>query len=71
MSVFIHTEMSAEDELKNPKPFACLVKYVGDYVMQHCETTYLDCAVTSRKIEFSFSSISPELRINIISSRRA
>ena len=23
----------AEDELKNPKPFACLVKYVGDYDM--------------------------------------
>jgi hypothetical protein len=34
MSVFIHTEMSAEDELKNPKPFVCLVKNVGDYVMQ-------------------------------------
>jgi hypothetical protein len=47
MSVLTHTEMSAEDELKRSKPFACSVKYVGDYDMQHCETGYLDCAVTS------------------------
>ena len=47
MSVFTHTEVSAEDELKRPKPFVCSVKYVGDYDMQHCETGFLDCAVTS------------------------
>ena len=47
MSVFTYTEVSAEDELKRPKPFVCSVKYVGDYDMQHCETEYLDCAVTS------------------------
>jgi hypothetical protein len=47
MSVFTHTEVSAENELKRPKPFVCSVKYIGDYDMQHCETGYLDCAVTS------------------------
>ena len=47
MFVFTHTEVNAEDELKRPKPFVCSVKYVGDYDMQHCETRYLDCAVTS------------------------
>ena len=47
MSVFTHTEVNAEDELKRPKPFVCSVKYVDDYDMQHCETGYLDCAVTS------------------------
>jgi hypothetical protein len=46
MSVFTLTEVSAEDELKRPKPFVCSVKYVGDYDMQHCETIYRDCAVT-------------------------
>ena len=47
MFVFTHTEVSAEGEQKRPKPFVCSVKYVGDYDMQHCETGYLDCAVTS------------------------
>jgi hypothetical protein len=47
MCVFTHAEVNAEDELKRPKPFVCSVKYVGDYDMQHCETRYLDCAVTS------------------------
>jgi hypothetical protein len=47
MFAFTHTEVSAEDELKRPKPFVCSVKYVGDYDIQHCETGYLDCAVTS------------------------
>ena len=46
MFVFTHTEVNAEDELKKPKPFVCSEKYVGDYDMQHCETGYLDCAVT-------------------------
>jgi hypothetical protein len=47
MFVFTHTDVSAEDKLKRPKAFVCSVKYVGDYDMQHCETEYLDCAVTS------------------------
>jgi hypothetical protein len=50
MFVFTHTEVSAEYELKRPNPFVCSVKYVGDYDMQHCETRYLDCAVTSSGI---------------------
>ena len=47
MFLFTHAEVGAEDDLKRPKPFVCSVKYVGDYDMQHCETEYLDCAVTS------------------------
>jgi hypothetical protein len=47
MFVFTHTEMSAEDEMRWPKQFVCSVEYVGDYDMQHCETGYLGCAVTS------------------------
>ena len=47
MFVFTHTEVSAESEAKKPEPFACSRKYVGDYDIQHCETGYLDCAVTS------------------------
>ena len=44
---FTHTEVSAESEANKPEPFACSRKYVGDYDIQHCETGYLDCAVTS------------------------
>jgi hypothetical protein len=47
MFVFTHTEVSAESEANKPEPFACSRKYVGDYDIQHCETGYLDCAVTS------------------------
>ena len=47
MFVFTHTEVSAEREENKPEPFACSRKYVGDYDIQHCETGYLDCAVTS------------------------
>ena len=45
--VFTHTEVSAESEANKPEPFACSRQYVGDYDIQHCETGYLDCAVTS------------------------
>ena len=60
MFVFTHTEVSAEKlrdkrlkevtagmEANKPEPFACSRQYVGDYDIQHCETGYLDCAVTS------------------------
>jgi NAD(P)H-hydrate repair Nnr-like enzyme with NAD(P)H-hydrate dehydratase domain len=47
MFIFTHTEVSAESEENKPEPFACSRKYVGDYDIQHCETGYLDCAVTS------------------------
>ena len=47
MFVFTHTEVSAESKSSKPEPFACSVKYIGDYDIQHCETGYLDCAVTS------------------------
>jgi hypothetical protein len=47
MFIFTHTEVSAESEVNKPEPFACSRKYVGDYDIQHCETGYLDCAVTS------------------------
>ena len=47
MFVFTHTEVRAESEANKPEPFACSRKYVGDYDIQHCETGYLDCAVTS------------------------
>ena len=47
MFVFTYTEVSAEDKLKRPKELVCSVKYVGDYDIQHCETGYLDCAITS------------------------
>jgi hypothetical protein len=47
MFIFTHTEVSAESEANKPEPFACSRKYVGDYDIQHCETGYLDCAVTS------------------------
>ena len=47
MFVFTYTEVSAESEANKPEPFACSRKYVGDYDIQHCETGYLDCAVTS------------------------
>ena len=47
MFVFTHTEVSAESKASKPEPFVCSVKYVGDYDIQHCETRYLDCAVTS------------------------
>ena len=47
MFVFTHTEVSAESEANKPEPFACSRKYIGDYDIQHCETGYLDCAVTS------------------------
>jgi hypothetical protein len=47
MFVFTHTEVSAENKPKRPKPFVCSVKYIGDYDIQHCETGYLDCAVTA------------------------
>ena len=47
MFVFTHTEVSAESEASKPEPFACSRQYVGDYDIQHCETGYLDCAVTS------------------------
>ena len=42
-----HTEVSAESEGIKPEPFVCSRKYVGDYDIQHCKTSYLDCAVTS------------------------
>ena len=47
MFVFTHTEVSADSEASKAEPFACSRKYVGDYDIQHCETGYLDCAVTS------------------------
>jgi hypothetical protein len=47
MFLLIYKEVSAEEELKRPKPILCSMKYVGDYYIQHCETGYLDCAVTS------------------------
>jgi hypothetical protein len=47
MFVFTHTEVSAESEANKAEPFACSRQYVGDYDIQHCETGYLDCAVTS------------------------
>jgi hypothetical protein len=47
MFIFTHAEVSAESEANKPEPFACSRKYVGDYDIQHCETGYLDCAVTS------------------------
>jgi hypothetical protein len=57
--VFIctHTQVSAEslrdqmnpdaEENRGPEPFACSRNYVGDYDIQNCKTSYLDCAVTS------------------------
>jgi hypothetical protein len=66
MFVFTHIEVSAENEFKNlskklkevsaesevskPETFVCSRQYVGDYDIQHCETGYLDCAVTSSGI---------------------
>ena len=50
MFVFSHTEVRAEDKLKRSKAFVCSEKYVGDYDIQHCETGYLDCAVTSSSL---------------------
>ena len=47
MFVFNNTEVSAGNEASKPEPFACSRQYVGDYDIQHCETGYLDCAVTS------------------------
>jgi hypothetical protein len=47
MFVFMNTEVRAESEASKPEPFVCSVKYIGDYDIQHCETGYLDCAVTS------------------------
>jgi hypothetical protein len=63
MFVFTHAEVSAESEskkldkrlkevtagmeLSKPETFVCSRQYVGDYDIQHCETGYLDCAVTS------------------------
>jgi hypothetical protein len=47
MFIVTHAEVSAEIEANKPEPFACSRKYVGDYDIQHCETRYLDCAVTS------------------------
>jgi hypothetical protein len=50
MLVFNHAEVSAGSEANKPEPFACSRKYVGDYDIQHCETGYLDCAVTSSSL---------------------
>ena len=46
MFVLMHGEVSADSK---PEPFVCSDSTTGDsFVVSHCETKTLDCAVTSK-----------------------
>ena len=45
MFVFTHTEVSAESEASKPESFVCSDSVVGLFLISHCETKTLNCAV--------------------------